>query len=82
LRGCKIRRHEIGGGQDECRLARTTPCISCQQVRYNEGGVVMGQFGLFTRWAVVFLVIFVLFILLIPGYGTAGVATGGCGCGR
>jgi hypothetical protein len=26
-----------------------------------------GAFGGFTRWAVVFLIIFVLFILLIPG---------------
>jgi hypothetical protein len=26
-----------------------------------------GCFGSFTRWAVVFLIIFVLFILLIPG---------------
>ncbi len=26
-----------------------------------------GCFGVFTRWAVVFLIIFVLFILLIPG---------------
>ncbi|WP_269320507.1 hypothetical protein [Alicyclobacillus macrosporangiidus] len=26
-----------------------------------------GVFGGFTRWAVVFLIIFVLFILLIPG---------------
>jgi uncharacterized membrane protein len=28
-----------------------------------------GVFGGFTRWAVVFLIIFVLFILLIPGAG-------------
>ncbi|TCS75521.1 hypothetical protein EDD64_10778 [Effusibacillus lacus] len=27
----------------------------------------IGAFGGFTRWAVVFLIIFVLFILLIPG---------------
>ncbi|MDB5084175.1 MAG: hypothetical protein JWN30_1061 [Bacilli bacterium] len=26
-----------------------------------------GTFGSFTRWAVVFLIIFVLFILLVPG---------------
>jgi hypothetical protein len=33
-----------------------------------------GTFGGFTRWAVVFLIIFVLFILLIPatGYGYSG----------
>jgi hypothetical protein len=28
-----------------------------------------GCFGGFTRWAIVFLIIFVLFILLIPGHG-------------
>jgi hypothetical protein len=28
-----------------------------------------GIFGGFTRWAVVFLIIFVLFFLLVPGYG-------------
>ncbi|PWK13185.1 hypothetical protein C7459_108206 [Tumebacillus permanentifrigoris] len=27
-----------------------------------------GAFGGYTRWAVVFLIIFVLFILLTPGY--------------
>lgn len=30
-----------------------------------------GAFGAYTRWAVVFLIIFVLFILLVP-YGTSG----------
>jgi len=29
----------------------------------------MGTFGGYTRWAVVFLVIFVLFFLLVPAYG-------------
>lgn len=34
-----------------------------------------GVFGGYTRWAVVFLIIFVLFILLVPyGVGTAGAA--------
>jgi hypothetical protein len=28
-----------------------------------------GTFGPFTRWAVVFLIIFVLFFLLVPGFG-------------
>jgi hypothetical protein len=32
-----------------------------------------GAFGGYTRWAVVFLIIFVLFILLIP-YGTVAAA--------
>lgn len=27
-----------------------------------------GVFGEYTRWAVVFLIIFVLFFLLVPGY--------------
>jgi hypothetical protein len=27
-----------------------------------------GVFGGYTRWAIVFLIIFVLFILLTPGY--------------
>lgn len=31
----------------------------------------MGAFGGYTRWAVVFLIIFVLFILLVPAYGGA-----------
>ncbi|EJY56472.1 hypothetical protein C7445_1239 [Alicyclobacillus sacchari] len=29
-------------------------------------------FGGYTRWAVVFLIIFVLFILLVPYYGGSG----------
>lgn len=33
----------------------------------------MGAFGGYTRWAVVFLIIFVLFILLVP----AGMGAGG-----
>jgi hypothetical protein len=28
----------------------------------------MGAFGGYTRWAVVFLIIFVLFFLLVPAY--------------
>jgi len=36
-----------------------------------------GVFGGYTRWAVVFLIIFVLFFLLVPGYmGATGVAAG------
>lgn len=33
-----------------------------------------GVFGGYTRWAVVFLIIFVLFFLLVPGYLGAPVA--------
>ncbi len=34
-----------------------------------------GVFGGYTRWAVVFLIIFVLFFLLVPGYGYGGAGT-------
>jgi hypothetical protein len=33
-----------------------------------------GVFGGYTRWAVVFLIIFVLFFLLVPGAAGAGAA--------
>ncbi len=38
-----------------------------------------GVFGGYTRWAVVFLIIFVLFFLFVPGaygYGGAGAGAG------
>ncbi len=35
----------------------------------------MGVFGSYTQWAVVFLIIFVLFILIVP-YGGTGAAGG------
>lgn len=38
-----------------------------------------GAFGGYTRWAVVFLIIFVLFILLVPYATGASCATGGAG---
>jgi hypothetical protein len=34
-----------------------------------------GVFGGYTRWAVVFLIIFVLFFLLVPGIGAVAPAT-------
>ena len=37
----------------------------------------MGVFGGYTRWAVVFLIIFVLFFLLCPAYGYGVVPTAG-----
>ncbi len=43
-----------------------------------------GAFGGYTRWAVVFLIIFVLFILIVPGtgYGVGATAAGtGVGAG-
>jgi hypothetical protein len=33
-----------------------------------------GAFGGYTRWAVVFLIIFVLFFLLVPGIGAVAPA--------
>ncbi|MFD2169104.1 hypothetical protein [Tumebacillus lipolyticus] len=35
---------------------------------HHAAGYGVGIFGGYTRWAVVFLIIFVLFFLLIPGY--------------
>jgi hypothetical protein len=37
----------------------------------------VGTFGGYTQWAVVFLIIFVLFFLLVPGYGTGAGGYGG-----
>lgn len=43
------------------------------------GGYGYGVFGGYTRWAVVFLIIFVLFFLLVPGFvGGAQTGYGGC----
>lgn len=41
------------------------------------GGFGGGTFGGYTRWAVVFLIIFVLFFLLVPGAYGAGAGVGG-----
>jgi hypothetical protein len=49
------------------------PIISCGIFRGED--LKMGVFGAYTRWAVVFLIIFVLFFLLCPGYGYGGAAT-------
>jgi len=35
----------------------------------------MGTFGGYTQWAVVFLIIFVLFFLLVPGYSAVKTCT-------
>ncbi|TCP52132.1 hypothetical protein EV586_11614 [Tumebacillus sp. BK434] len=37
-----------------------------------------GVFGAYTHWAVVFLIIFVLFFLFVPVGGTDGYGQGGC----
>lgn len=39
-----------------------------------------GTFGAYTAWAVVFLIIFVLFFLFVPGIGY-GAAAGSCAGG-
>ena len=39
---------------------------------FTEGGFLMyGAFGGYTQWAVVFLIIFVLFFLFVPAAGAA-----------
>jgi hypothetical protein len=46
---------------------------------YERNGVFMdGAFGGYTRWAVVFLIIFVLFFLFVPaaGYGAGSSCSG------
>ncbi|WP_283162997.1 hypothetical protein [Alicyclobacillus mengziensis] len=40
-----------------------------------------GVFGNYTRWAVVFLIIFVLFILLVPYAGAAATGVAGATAG-
>jgi hypothetical protein len=37
--------------------------------RVQRGEIMYGTFGGFTRWAIVFLIIFVLFFLIVPGAG-------------
>jgi hypothetical protein len=54
----------------------TAPTGGRSHVQYNmphgKGGMKMyGVFGGYTRWAVVFLIIFVLFFLLIPAWPAA-----------
>jgi len=46
-----------------------------------KGVEFMGTFGGYTRWAVVFLIIFVLFFLLVPAVGAAPAPSCGCGAG-
>jgi uncharacterized protein len=49
----------------------TDEIISIGYITFFEGGKIMRESGYYTRGAVVFLIIFVLFILLIP-YARAG----------
>lgn len=58
--------------------AYTTTCRSSANIFWSMSQVkgvnrMYGTFGGYTRWAVVFLIIFVLFFLLVPAYG-AGAA--------
>lgn len=63
---------------DRCQESGDQYRIPCR--RLKKGVMAMGIFGGYTRWAVVFLIIFVLFILFTPDvYGTgagAGAAVG------
>jgi hypothetical protein len=59
------------------------PCYGSKDIPYTmsdlEGGISMygyGAFGGYTRWAVVFLIIFVLFFLLVPYYAGGSCAGG------
>ncbi len=47
----------------------------------KEDVVMYGAFGGYTQWAVVFLIIFVLFILLVPYWGGAAAGAAGAGVG-
>lgn len=60
-----------------CSLFVHSGCAATSYSIPGKGGIhVDGVFGGFTRWAVVFLIIFVLFILLIPvGYTTTCTTT-------
>jgi hypothetical protein len=56
---------------------RSRPLQVCSFIQYivkafKEVLAMYGCFGAYTRWAVVFLIIFVLFILLIPHYPVGG----------
>ena len=57
--------------QGTCLITYVAPC------RVRRECMEMGIFGGYTRWAVVFLIIFVLFFLLVPGYGGGGYGAGG-----
>jgi len=51
------------------RHLHTVGCVDAKGVK------LVGTFGAYTQWAVVFLIIFVLFFLFVPVYGAgAGAA--------
>jgi hypothetical protein len=45
--------------------------VACDEISHEGGIPVYGVFGGYTRWAVVFLIIFVLFFLFVPVAGAA-----------
>ena len=55
------------------KVAAEIASSSYDYITFNlwEGETMGETFGGYTRWAVVFLIIFVLFILLVPYGGTA-----------
>ena len=65
----------IDGGQVSLRFFQV-PHILHHDVGKGVYVKMYGAFGGYTRWAVVFLIIFVLFFLLVPGYGGAVAGTG------
>lgn len=68
----------------ECPRTNTLPEPKVIDIWFNmslgrEDVIMYGVFGGYTRWAVVFLIIFVLFFLLVPAYGYGAGAAGGAG---
>jgi hypothetical protein len=50
--------------------------LTIGEITTRRESTMYGIFGAYTRWAVVFLIIFVLFFLLVPGYYGAGAGAG------
>lgn len=61
-------------------MLAAAPALAVQSAIDEKGEICVydgGAFGGYTRWAVVFLIIFVLFILLVPYWGGGGSCAGG-----
>ena len=56
---------------------KDTEHCTIQNKRWGDSMYGGGAFGGYTQWAVVFLIIFVLFILLVPYWGGGGSCAGG-----
>jgi hypothetical protein len=68
----------------ECPSRFTHGLRTMSRKPIRTGGDVMfggGAFGGYTQWAVVFLIIFVLFFLLVPAFGGGASCAGGAGMG-